>query len=1036
MTEIERTTLVGGAMRALRAHVPASLRLLVPTGVGLLLLGTLALPVPMQAQAPSGARVKVLFLGDEGHHRPFERAKAVLPVLASDGIDLVYTDDPADLDPGVLDRYHTLVLYNNQPTISRSQLAALTGFLENGGGLVALHCASASFQNSEAFIRLVGAAFKSHGTGTFRATRVRPDHPVVRGVPPFETWDETYIHTKHNPNRTVLEVRRQDGHEEPWTWVRAYGEGRVFYTAWGHDERTWGNDGFQQLLTRAIKWTAGDWALEQTLTKAQPTTTRLEVGLPVYEPPPAPWNTLAGMVDTAQVALSPEQSYALMITRPGFRVEPYAAEPMIRNIIDFTWDERGRMWAVETVDYPNEVLPEGEPGRDRILILEDTDGDGQADETKVFADGLNLATTLTFANGGLIVGQAPHVLFFRDTNGDDRADEKEILFTGWPRDDTHGTLSNLRYGFDNHVWGSVGYNGFRGTVGGVTFGRGDDEVSMGAGYFRFAPDGSSLDYMARTSNNTWGIGFTEDGYVFGSTANDNASNFVHIPGRYYRELIGRTPTLASIADREDVYPVRSIYQVDQFGLYTAGSGHEVYTARAYPREYWNRMAFVADPTAHLIGMFELSRDGSAFKAKNRWSFMASRDEWQAPVQVKVGPDGAVWVSDFYTLVAQHNPTPEGMETGAGNAYETPNRDKVHGRIYRIVHEDAPSPQTTSLADATAAELVATLRDDNMFWRSTAQRLLVERGQTDVVPALIELVNDHTIDELGLNPGAFHALWTLDGLGAIATDGQAREAVRRALHHPAAALRRSALMVLPRDQRLLDDIFAAGMLPDRSSPHEVDYTVASDVLQDTDAQVRLTALLTLAELPATSRAAEAIVDLITVPENARDPWLPDAAAIAGVQQGPDVALTLLEQTASGSREGSTPSAGQAAPDSSYVAGIRTTVQLMAYHFAAQENTDVVLALLAAMPGADPTVASGVLVGIAGDDDDGEEAGSRGRFGGRPGGWPEGSPPTLSAEQRTTLVEAGRAAPPELAEGFARVAALWGMPDLFTSTAGNR
>jgi hypothetical protein len=978
------------------------------------LVGALALPAAAPAQAPAGGRVQVLFLGDEGHHRPYERAKEILPVLAYNGIDLFYTDDPDDLDPAVLDRYHALVFYNNQPTISDVQLAALTGFLEDGGGLVVLHCASASFQNSEEFIRLIGAAFKSHGTGTFSATRVQPDHPVLRGVPAFEAWDETYVHTKHNPDRTVLEVRRQDGHEEPWTWVRDYGDGRVFYTAWGHDERTWGTEGFQQLLTQAVQWTAGDWALTQRLTEPQPALTRLEVGLPIYERPPAPWNTLKGMVDTAQVALDPEESYQLMQVRPGFRVEAWAAEPLIRRLIDFTWDERGRMWAVETMDYPNTVLPEGQPGNDRILILEDTNGDGLPDRTKVFADGLNLATSLAFANGGLIVGQAPDMLFFRDTNGDDVADEKRVLFTGWPRGDTHGTISNLRYGFDNQVWGSVGYNGYRGTVGGVTFGRNEGEVLMGAGYFRFAPDGSSLDYVARTSNNTWGVAFTEDGYVFGSTANRNASNFIHIPGRYYRELAGQTPTLPTIADRQDVYPLRNIYQVDQFGMYTAGAAHEVYTARAFPREYWNRVAFVAEPTAHVVGMFALEQNGSAFRAENEWSLMASRDAWQAPVQVKVGPDGAVWISDFYSLVAQHNPTPEGTELGEGNAYETPNRSKTYGRVYRIVHEDAAAPDLTSLDGATPSQLVAALRDDNMFWRFTAQRLLVERGQTDVVPALIELVNDRTVDALGLNAGALHALWTLHGLGAIPRNAAALEAARGALHHPAASLRRAALTMLPRDARLLDDIFAAGMLPDRTSPHEVEYTVPSSVLQDADGQVRLTALLALSELPASARATAAIVDLITVPQNARDRWLPDAAAIAGVQQGPGVALALLERPV-------------ARLDSAALAGISTTVRLMTHHFAAEENTAAIVALLEKLPLANVTLASAVLIGVAGEPEVAE--GERGRRRGSPGGWPEEKPPTLTPEQRAALAAAGRAAPPELADGFARVAARWGMPDLF-------
>ncbi|MGH7573737.1 MAG: PVC-type heme-binding CxxCH protein, partial [Longimicrobiales bacterium] len=489
--------------------------------------------------------------------------------------------------------------------------------------------------------------------------------------------------------------------------------------------------------------------------------------------------------------------------------------------------------------------------------------------------------------------QAPHMLFFPDVDGDDRADERQVLSTGWPRNDTHGTPSNLRYGFDNQVWGSVGYNGFRGTVGGVTYERGD----FGSGYFRFPADGSSLDYVARTSNNTWGFAFSEDGNMFGSTANRHASAFVHIPARYYRKIGVQSPILPRIEDRTDIFPNRTVYQVDQFGLYTSGAAHEVYTARAFPKEYWNRIAFVAEPTGHVIGMFELEPNGSGFESKNRWSLLASRDAWAAPVQVKVGPDGAVWVADFYSLVAQHNPTPENLTgdccvTGEGNAYETPNRDAEHARVYRIVYEDAPPAEPMDLDDATPEQLVAALRNDNMFWRFTAQRLLVGRGQADVVPALVELVNDHTVDELGLNPGALHALWTLQGLGAIETDATAREAARLALHHPAASLRRGALQVLPRDAQLMDDIFDAGLLPDRTSPAEVEYTVGSAILQDADPQVRLTALLALSELPASPRAASAILELIMVPQNARDPWLPHAAAIAGAQQGPEFAVELL------------------------------------------------------------------------------------------------------------------------------------------------
>jgi putative membrane-bound dehydrogenase-like protein len=984
-----------GGYRAVRLTASATLLLLL-------------FPVASVAQSPSArppirpsARLSVLFLGDNGHHRPAVRAKDLLPVLAGRGVDLFYTDRTADLNPGELARYQVLVLYNNHPTVTRAELNALLGFVSRGGGLVVLHCASASFQNSEEFIRLVGAAFKSHGTGTFSAVRTAPEHSAILGVPAFDSWDETYLHTKHNPvDRTVLEVRREQGHDEPWTWVKPYGRGRVFYTAWGHDQRTWNNPGFQQLVERAVRWTAGDAWLTRAPGGPVVALQDLEVPLPTYKRPPAPWNTLDTAITRAQVPLPTAASLQLMTLRPRFRVTSFAVEPMIGNLIDFTWDARGRMWAVETNDYPNTVLPDSVPGHDRVLIIEDTNRDGRADKLTVFADGLNLATSLVFANGGLIVAQPPHILFFRDTNGDDRADERRILFTGFPRGDTHGSVSNLRWGFDNQIWGSVGYNGFRGSVGSRTYARGQ----FGSGYFRFPADGADLEYVARTSNNTWGLGLTEDNFVFGSTANSRPSNFVHIPLRYYRGIGARDTVLPDIADRLDVFPLRDILQVDQFGRYTSGTAHEIYTARAFPPEYWNRVAFVAEPTAHLIGMFELADQGSGMRAKNRWNLMGSRDAWAAPVQVKVGPDGALWISDFYTLVAQHNPTPRNLqgccETGPGNAYETPNRDKLHGRMYRIAYDSAPAAPALPmrLDNATPAQLVRALRHDNLFWRLTAQRLLVERKRSDVVPALVALLRDQTVDPLGLNPGALHALWTLHGLGALATDSAALTAARAALTHPSAALRRAALMALPRTPGLLDAILAAGILPDRSSPWPVEYTVPTAILQDADAHVRLEALLVLSELPASPRAAAALSDVIAFPENARDPWIPDAVAIAGVRQGPEFLTGLIRR--------------RAPADSLGIAGMQRAVGKLARSLAAGQDAALVVGLIrsAGENGVTSPLALALVNGIA-------------------EGWPEEQPPTLSSEQRTALEAVARTAAPDLLAALGRIGQRWGDPALF-------
>src|SRR5688572_8857161 len=147
-----------------------------------------------------GAPVRVLFLGDNGHHRPAERFKQLQPVSATNGIELVYTDDLADLNSAKLNGYDALAIYANQTRIAPQQEQAMLDFVAGGGGLVALHCASYCFHNSPKYIELVGAQFKNHGTGTFKETIVNAEHPVMKGVSTIESWDETYVHAKHNSN--------------------------------------------------------------------------------------------------------------------------------------------------------------------------------------------------------------------------------------------------------------------------------------------------------------------------------------------------------------------------------------------------------------------------------------------------------------------------------------------------------------------------------------------------------------------------------------------------------------------------------------------------------------------------------------------------------------------------------------------------------------------------------------------------------------------------------------------------------------------
>jgi len=172
---------------------------------------------------------------------------------------------PNELNAANLARYDALIIYANHTTITPDQEKALLDFVNSGKGFLPIHCASFCFQNSPAYIALVGAQFLKHGTGEFTATIVQPNHPVLDGVQPFQVWDETYVHTKINPDKTVLMERVDDSGREPWTWVREQGKGRVFYTAYGHDERVWGHPMFQRLVRNGLLWAVGptvrnEWA--------------------------------------------------------------------------------------------------------------------------------------------------------------------------------------------------------------------------------------------------------------------------------------------------------------------------------------------------------------------------------------------------------------------------------------------------------------------------------------------------------------------------------------------------------------------------------------------------------------------------------------------------------------------------------------------------------------------------------------------------------------------------------------------------------
>ena len=577
-----------------------------------------------------------------------------------------------------------------------------------------------------------------------------------------------------------------------------------------------------------------------------------------------------------QVPLDPKNSMRYTQVPADFDLQLFAAEPDIVKPIYIAWDERGRAWVVEARDYPHGLVAEGEPGLADIKICEDTDGDGKADKFTIFADKLNLATALVFVNGGIIVSEARHMLFLKDTDGDDKADVREALLPGWGTGDTHATQSNLGRGFDNWLYGAVGYSNFRGNVGGK-------DLQFGQGIYRFKADGSALEFLYQFNNNTWGFGQNAVGDIFGSTANNNPTFYGYLPatilnptqpgsgrggggggapgaGGGTNTQIRRISSARAMAPGLRMHPnTPNVRMVDQFGGYTAAAGHAFMVSDALPARLQGK-ALVTEPTAKLIGMMDIQRDGGGYKARDGFNLLASTDEWMSPIFADVGPDGAIWVIDFYSFVIQHNPTPStnsaGIRatTGRGGAYMTENnlRDQTHGRIYRVVWKDGPKSSIKSLAKAKSSELVQALDSGNQFWSLTAQRLLVDNKMTDATPALKKRVGSGAGGK-----GAIHALWSLEGLGTLD-----KTTHQMALLDKDPALRRNAVRALPANDAGRQLFFS------------------SAVIQDPDLITREVAFVKLAEFPTIPEIKTVVAQLPRAAVNTNDAYLNDALTLLG------------------------------------------------------------------------------------------------------------------------------------------------------------
>ncbi len=609
-----------------------------------------------------------------------------------------------------------------------------------------------------------------------------------------------------------------------------------------------------------------------------------------------------------QEPLTPQQSINCVLVPPGLKPQIIASEltpgpagrPTLAYPMNFTFDEKGRMWIIDARDYPythdSTGMPAGQgittgaglpsnrlAGKGRILIYEDTNGDGALDNFKIFYEGFALPIGLEIVKNGIIVQVPPNIYYVpRDANNPDTAGGTPVVIvqsmgSSSTNYDTHGQPNSIVRNIDNWIYGHTGYNGCGGTGANVTNAPGGSSRAGNCGNgnsYRFkhtliGSDTSRFEVRSSGSANAHGIGFMEDGQIFKSAATGSTHNQHDVrPGVAALDIrfasggsgsTGRERLYSLTNDRymwegnnNVINPNPNSGNVTYYSTgISAVSGSDFYTARLLPQKYWSRFQFACEGLSGLCNQDSLVENGSTWLSHrlypgNRWpNIFASSDAWSAPMKVRTGPDGALWVLDFYNYIFLHNPA--GPATN--NAYRHPLRYKTRARIYRIVPENGVTEPLLNLTNATTAQLVHTLYHTNMVWRMQAQRLLIERGYTEELGNLLDsvLTRRRQVDAIGLDAPVLHALWTLHGLKQFETNPTRWNPVlKQLLLHPSWAVRRNVLQALPATTASYEAIREQCSVND-VHPH-----------------VRLQALENLARIPASGEVIQSLEGLRTEP----------------------------------------------------------------------------------------------------------------------------------------------------------------------------
>jgi putative heme-binding domain-containing protein len=533
---------------------------------------------------------------------------------------------------------------------------------------------------------------------------------------------------------------------------------------------------------------------------------------------------LALLLQQAAPEPDPEAERRSFKLAEGWEATLFAADPLVAKPIQMNWDALGRLWVATSTVYP-QILP-GQTPDDKIVVLEDADGDGRADRSHVFADGLFIPTGVEPGHGGAYVANSTELLHLADADGDGRADRRRLLLSGFGTEDTHHIIHTFRWGPD----GALYFNQSIYIHSHVETPHGPRRLG-GAGVWRFRPDTYELDVFVRGMCNPWGHTFDAWGQSFGTDGAGSDGIHYLLPGATFVHFPAAERPFPGLNQGHPKY-----------------CGHEILSGRHVPED-WRGHIVANDFRAHRIVRFAIGDDGAGFFAKPLGDLLSSTDPAFRPVDVRMGPDGALYVADWYNPIINHGEV----------SFRDPRRDKTRGRIWRLTYKGRPLVPRPRLRGAPVPELLEHLKAPEDWTRHFARRELSERPPAEVLPALAAWVRTLR-DEHDL----LEALWVYETLGAVEPD-----LLRRLLRAREPRARAAAVRVLAHVHRRIPG--ALELLEER--------------VADEHPRVRLEAVRALKEIPS-ERAIETALRALDFPldrfleyalwllaRETRDRWLP-------------------------------------------------------------------------------------------------------------------------------------------------------------------